>query len=202
MLPSLGLSTRGPRRSMLLVKHHPGLWRRSHGPKKGRRVRLRLTPPGEPRAGSPARRRDGTEKFQTPPSDEQAFNMYEVVTSLLYHRRVLLDSDVSFFRVYFSSPGIGKYRPAREVCCYCNGILCRGSSGLSITPVTRLPARNHHRSATRKTSACSQPLFLAREMKTAGRNGRREKGIQSATIILIGNGDENRACSLKCFEMC
>lgn len=34
-------------------------------------------------------------------------------------------------------------------------------------------------------------------MKTASKNGRGEKGIRSAPIILIGNSDKNVACNLK-----
>lgn len=34
-------------------------------------------------------------------------------------------------------------------------------------------------------------------MKTASKNGRGEKGIRSAPIILIGNSEKNVACNLK-----
>lgn len=36
-------------------------------------------------------------------------------------------------------------------------------------------------------------------MKMASKNGRGEKGIRGAPIILIGNSDKNVACNLKYF---
>lgn len=69
------------------------------------------------------------------------------------------------FLVYFSSPGIGKYRLAGEVCCYFNSILLCGSSKLSIIALARLSVCDRYQFRVRKTSAASS-LFWQREIRT------------------------------------
>lgn len=71
---------------------------------------------------------------------KQIYNMYEVVTSLLYH---LWPSSFQVFPVFFHHQVLANIDWSGKYCCYCNRISLCGSSTLPITSLTLLCLCDH-----------------------------------------------------------